>query len=179
LLAEAGHPVEQGQFAHVDAEGAALASLGGTALSPETYVGYERSANFESASGARRDAADAYRLPDTLAVNHWALGGQWLIAAEKATVVAAGGKLVYRFHARDVNLVLGPSKDGRAVRFRVLIDGKAPGDDQGVDIDAMGSGQIREQRLYQLVRQHRGLEDRTIDVEFLDPGAEVYAFTFG
>lgn len=114
-----------------------------------------------------------------LTVNQWALGGEWNVSRENAALVAAPGTVVFRFHARDLHLVLGPAPDGKPVRFRVRLDGAAPGDEHGMDTDAQGDGTVTEYRLYQLIRQPGKVEDRTFEIEFLDPGIQAFAFTFG
>jgi cytochrome c biogenesis protein CcdA/thiol-disulfide isomerase/thioredoxin len=147
--------------------------------SPETYVGYERADSFLSPGGLKQDAAHLYSLPKHLELNQWGLAGNWTDHAQVASLDSARGRIVYRFHARDVHLVLGPAANGNPVRFRVRIDGKAPGENHGVDTDAAGDGTITNQRLYQLIRQKDPIDDRTFEIEFLDPGAQAYAFTFG
>jgi cytochrome c biogenesis protein CcdA/thiol-disulfide isomerase/thioredoxin len=147
--------------------------------SPETYVGYERADSFLPAGGLKQDVANLYALPKHLELNQWGLAGMWTDHAQVASLGSARGKIVYRFHARDVHLVLGPAANGKPVRFRVKIDGKAPGENHGVDTDAAGDGTITDQRLYQLIRQKAPIEDHTFEIEFLDPGAQAYAFTFG
>jgi thiol-disulfide isomerase/thioredoxin len=147
--------------------------------SPETYVGYERADSFMSPGGLKQDAAQVYTLPKHLELNQWGLSGNWTDHAQVASLDSARGKIVFRFHARDVHLVLGPAANGKPVRFRVTIDGKAPGADHGVDTDAEGEGKITDQRLFQLIRQKNAIEDRTFEIEFLDPEAQAYAFTFG
>ncbi|MGY0005916.1 redoxin domain-containing protein [Micromonospora sp. I033] len=145
---------------------------------PETYLGYGRSEHFASPDDATYDARDAYELPETLPADHWALAGEWTIGAEKVAVDRAGGTLAFRFHARDAHLVLAPA--GREpVPFRLLLDGAPPGPSHGVDVDEDGNGMLREGRLYQLVRQRDGVRDRTLEITFLEPGAEAYVFTFG
>jgi hypothetical protein len=129
-------------------------------------------------SGAH-DAPHLFTAPATLEPHQWALAGDLDDRREHSTLNAAGGKIVYRFHARDLHLVLGPGADGKPVRFRVTLDGKAPGADHGVDTDADGNGTVTGQRLYQLIRQSGGAKDRTFAIEFLDPGVEAFAFTFG
>jgi hypothetical protein len=114
-----------------------------------------------------------------LQLNHWALAGTWTVNEENSAVNAVGGRIAYRFHARDLHLVLGPGVGGKPVRFRVRLDGQAPGADHGVDTDADGQGAVTGERLYQLVRQNGDIKDRTFEIEFLDPGAQAYAFTFG
>jgi cytochrome c biogenesis protein CcdA/thiol-disulfide isomerase/thioredoxin len=147
--------------------------------SPETYVGYERADSFLSPGGLKQDVANVYTLPKHLELNQWGLAGNWSDHAQAASLDSARGKIVFRFHARDVHLVLGPAANGKPVRFRVTIDGKAPGANHGVDTDEQGNGKITDQRLYQLIRQKDAIEDRTFEIEFLDPGAQAYAFTFG
>jgi cytochrome c biogenesis protein CcdA/thiol-disulfide isomerase/thioredoxin len=147
--------------------------------SPETYVGYARAANFASAGGFVQDQAHAYALPDALKLNQWALGGSWTVSAQMAVLDAAHGKITFRFFARDLHLVLGPGKGGKPVRFRVLLDGAAPGSAHGADTDAAGAGVIDQQRLYQLIRQGGDVGEHVFTIEFLDAGAEAYSFTFG
>jgi cytochrome c biogenesis protein CcdA/thiol-disulfide isomerase/thioredoxin len=147
--------------------------------SPETYTGYDRADSFMSPGGLSRDAPHLYSVPEHLELNQWGFSGTWTDRAQAASLDSAPGRIVYRFHARDVHLVLGPASNGKPVRFRVTIDGRAPGVNHGVDSDAQGSGRITEQRLYQLIRQKNTVEDRTFEIEFLDAGAQVFAFTFG
>ena len=138
--------------------------------SPETYIGYGQADNFASPGGELRDEASTYVAPARPAINEWGLAGTWDVEKERATLVAASGHIVYRFHARDLHLVLGPGADGKPVRFRVSIDDAAPGNAHGTDVAADGSGTVTEHRLYQLVRQTRGVVDHTFAIEFLDPG---------
>jgi thiol-disulfide isomerase/thioredoxin len=147
--------------------------------SDETYVGYDQARDFVSPGGADQDAPSVYRTPSALPLNHWSLSGEWTIGAEFATLNKASGGIAFRFHARDLHLVLGPAADGRAVRFRVRIDGAAPGADHGFDTDSEGSGTVKEPRMYQLIRQKRPVMDRTFEIEFLDDGVRAYVFTFG
>lgn len=178
LLKEAGARGLDRSMVQVDARGAeAAADVAGIA-SPETYVGYARAEGFRSPGGIRPDARHAY-APAMLRLNQWSLSGDWIVRAEHADLQTAGGRLAFRFKARDLHLVMGPSRSGRAVRFRIRLDGQAPGADAGVDIDAQGLGRMESQRLYQLVRQPGGARERTFEIEFLDPGAQVFAFTFG
>ncbi|MEM5385855.1 cytochrome c biogenesis protein DipZ [Paraburkholderia phymatum] len=181
LLAEAGHPdalkVTTGLSQR--ANGVEAAADGNDMQSPETYIGYERAENFVSPGGAAADRTHAYAAPSKLGVNDWGLAGTWKVGAEHATLAAPDGRIVYRFHARDLHLVLGPGADGKPVRFRVTIDGAVPGDARGTDVKADGTGVVTEQRLYQLVRQSGDVADHTFAIEFLDPGVEAYAFTFG
>jgi hypothetical protein len=127
----------------------------------------------------REDRATAYRLAATLALNQWSLAGRWTVGAEYAQADAPGGQLVFRFHARDLHLVLGPAADGHPVRFRVQIDGHEPGQDHGADVDEHGEGSVGEQRLYQLIRQSGSIGEHTFSIQFLDGSARAYSFTFG
>ncbi len=182
LLAEAGHAgaakVAAGLGA-TGAQGVQMAADKAEIQSGETYLGYERAENFASPGGEAHDKAHTYTAPAQPALNDWGLAGTWKVGAEHATLAGASGRIVYRFHARDLHLVLGPGKDGKPVRFRVTIDGAAPGDAHGTDVAADGRGTVTEQRLYQLVRQSGKVADRTFAIEFLDAGVEAYAFTFG
>ena len=176
LLAENG-VMRLAAKAKVDAKGASAAADFASIRSPETYLGIKRGRNFASPGGLREGVAD-YRLPGTYLLNQWALSGRWQVERERSVLQTAGGRIAFQFRARDVHLVLG-SASGRPVRFRVLIDGKEPGADHGMDIDAAGNGRVDGQRLYQLVRQQDPTRERLFTIEFLDPGAEAYAFTFG
>jgi cytochrome c biogenesis protein CcdA/thiol-disulfide isomerase/thioredoxin len=147
--------------------------------SPETYVGYERARHFASPEAVKPDSPGLYTSPGRLQVDQWGLVGNWNVGGEKAMLVAAPGKVVFRFHARDLHLVLGPGSDGRPIRFRVLLDGDPPTGDAGVDVDGQGKGTVKGYRLYQLIRQKGKVEDRTFQIQFLDPNVEVFAFTFG
>ncbi|MCA8204348.1 cytochrome c biogenesis protein DipZ [Burkholderia sp. AU33545] len=182
LLAEAGHPealnVPLG-LAGVPAKGALAAADSADVRSPETYVGYARADDFTSPGGVVRDAAHRYDAPAHPDLNDWGLAGTWQVGAERASLAAPSGRIVYRFHARDLHLVLGPGANGKPVRFRVTLDGAAPGAAHGTDVDAQGYGTVTGQRLYQLVRQPGAIADRTFAIEFLDPGVDAYAFTFG
>ncbi|RQQ00887.1 cytochrome c biogenesis protein DipZ [Burkholderia stagnalis] len=182
LLAEAGHPealnVPVG-LAGAPAQGAQAAADSAAVRSPETYVGYARAEDFSSPGGVVRDAAHRYDAPARPGLNDWGLAGTWQVGAEHAALAAPSGRIVYRFHARDLHLVLGPDANGRPVRFRVTLDGAAPGAAHGADVDAQGYGTVTGQRLYQLVRQAGPIADRTFSIEFLDAGVRAYAFTFG
>ncbi|AOK54597.1 cytochrome C biogenesis protein [Burkholderia stagnalis] len=182
LLAEAGHPealnVPVG-LAGAPAQGAQAAADSAAVRSPETYVGYARAEDFSSPGGVVRDAAHRYDAPARPGLNDWGLAGTWQVGAEHAALAAPSGRIVYRFHARDLHLVLGPDANGRPVRFRVTLDGAAPGAVHGADVDAQGYGTVTGQRLYQLVRQAGPIADRTFSIEFLDAGVRAYAFTFG
>ncbi|OCS45188.1 cytochrome c biogenesis protein DipZ [Ralstonia pickettii] len=178
LLAEAGNQQVAGGVVAPDAPGAQAAPDLDNVRSPETYVGYAQADRFASPGGAQIGTSHAYSV-GKLGLNDWGLSGQWTIDAEQATLDRADGSIVYRFHARDLHLVLGPAADGRAVRFTVTIDGKAPGDSHGADTDAHGNGAITQTRLYQLVRQAGTVGEHTFEIRFLDAGAHAYAFTFG
>jgi cytochrome c biogenesis protein CcdA/thiol-disulfide isomerase/thioredoxin len=178
LLAEAGHAPKDMAMAKSSGTGAEAAAAFRDVQSPETYIGYARGANLVSPGGFARDQVKAY-APGPLSLNDWALEGQWVVGRQSALAVAPGTKISFRFHARDLHLVLGPPKGGKPVRFRVTLDGQAPGGDAGVDIAANGSGLVTEQRLYQLIRQKGEIRDRTFTIEFLAPGAEAFSFTFG
>ena len=145
---------------------------------PETYLGYGRSEHFASPDGAAFDERRAYELPEHLRLNQWALAGEWTIGRENVVLDEAGGSIAYRFHARDAHLVLSPGAR-EPIPFRVLLDGEAPGPSHGVDVDEDGNGVLRDGRMYQLVREHDAVRERTLEITFLEPGAEAYAFTFG
>ncbi len=179
LLREAGAKQVAGGIADVQANGIQQAADMRDVASPETYVGYERAENFASPGGAVRDQVSDYRAPSMPSLNNWGLAGGWRVGSEQATATQAGARIVYRFHARDLHLVLGPDASGKPVRFRVTVDGQPPGDAHGTDVAADGSGKVTSQRLYQLVRQSGDVRDRTFAIEFLDPGVSAYAFTFG
>ena len=179
LLREAGASKVADGLINAKAEGVQMAPDNDEVQSPETYVGYQRAEHFVPDTRLVPDKVSTYHAPEQLALNDWSLGGQWRVDAERATASAPASRIVYRFHARDLHLVIGPGTDGKPVRFKVLIDGKAPGNDHGMDVAPDGSGTVTDQRLYQLVRQNGGVDDRTFSIEFLDPGASAYAFTFG
>ena len=163
----------------VDGRGFEAAADWANLKSPETYVGYARAENFASPDAARRDHPRTYRPASRLALNQWTLAGDWTIGSQATVLNNLPGQIVYRFHARDVHLVMGPSRRGTSQRFRVSIDGQPPGAAHGLDIDQGGNGTVRDQRLYQLVRQPTPIVDRTLAIEFLEPGVEAFSFTFG
>jgi cytochrome c biogenesis protein CcdA/thiol-disulfide isomerase/thioredoxin len=175
LLAEKG--AKLGGTAKVTAAGASAAADFASIRSPETWLGTKRARSFASPGGLRAGTSN-YLLPGKFALNDWGFEGRWTVEHERSVVQVAGGKIAFRFRARDLHLVLG-SAAGKPVRFRVLLDGQPPEGDRGVDIDAAGNGRVTEQRLYQLVRQKDSIRERLFTIEFLDPGAEAYAFTFG
>ena len=179
LLAEAGRPVDSRALVSPEGKGTQAAAAPEPALSGETYLGYGQARNFASPGGISNDRARVYSGVSALRINQWTLAGEWKVEGERAVLVQPNGRIAYRFHARDLHLVLGPSADGKPVRFRVRIDGALPLTDHGTDTDAQGNGVIDGQRLYQLVRQTSDVKDRLFEIEFLDAGAQAYAFTFG
>ena len=145
---------------------------------PETYVGYARGERLASPGSPTFDERHAYELPERLSVNQWALEGEWTIGPEKVLLGQAGGSIDFRFHSRDAHAVLSHGA-GEPIPFRVLIDGKAPGRSHGVDVDEDGHGLLEDGRLYQLVREQDTVRERSLEITFLEPGAEAYSFTFG
>ena len=178
LLREAGHDVRGGPV-QVAAGGAQAAPDNAHDFSPETYVGYARAERFASPGGAVHDADHAYTMAPTPTLNQWGLAGAWTVHGENAVSDQPHAKIAFRFHARDLHLVLGPRADGQPVRFRVTLDGKPPLADHGMDVDEQGAGSVTSQRLYQLVRQQGAIDERRFEIEFLDPGVQAFAFTFG
>ncbi len=178
LLGEAGYADVPGGIVDPRAQGIeAAAAPESSATSPETYVGYGRGTNFASGT-VHQDQAAVYGTPYPLQPNQWGFTGRWIIGEEKSSLDRAGGKITFRFHARDLHLVLGPGADGKAVRFKVTLDGQAPGTAHGMDADAGGNGAVSSQRLYQLIREKEA-GDHTFTLQFLDPGVQAFAFTFG
>jgi cytochrome c biogenesis protein CcdA/thiol-disulfide isomerase/thioredoxin len=179
LLEEANHKPLPDAATKIAATGTEAAPDSGDAQSPETYVGYERAQNFASPGGLDQDDSRPYSAPSELKLNQWAFEGKWRDEGQIATALDPSCSILYRFHARDLHLVLGPAKGGKPIRFRITLDGKPPGADHGVDTDADGYGAVTEDRLYQMVRQHGVIQDRTFRIEFLAPGVRAYSFTFG
>ncbi|VVN71335.1 cytochrome c biogenesis protein DipZ [Pseudomonas fluorescens] len=179
LLREAGAAQVAGGLIDAKAQGVQLAADMSEVRSPETYLGYQRLEHFVPAASLAPDRVAAYSPPTQPALNEWGLEGQWTVGAEQATLAAPAGKIVYRFHARDLHLVLGPGTDGKPVRFKVTLDGQVPGAAHGTDVAPDGTGVVTEQRLYQLVRQPGDVTERTFSIEFFDPQVSAYAFTFG
>ncbi len=179
LLSEAKGATVTKDITPVTGQGAQAAPDLQDMYSGETYLGYDKATNFASPGGADGDAASRYAHASTLPLNYWSLAGLWTIGGEFATLTEAGGSIAYRFHARDLHLVMGPSDPDRPVRFRVTIDGAAPGASHGADVDADGWGILRQTRLYQLVRQAGSVGEHTFKIEFHDPGVRAYSFTFG
>lgn len=178
LLAEAGKQNVAGGIVDVKATGTEAASNQNDVQSPETYVGWQRSENFVDTKGTVNDAPHVYSAAEPK-LNEWGLTGNWTVGPENAGLNDKDGSIYYRFHARDLHLVLGPNADGKPIRFKVTVDGKPPGDSHGVDTDADGNGTVTGQRLYQLVREAGPVGDHTFEIHFLDPGVQAYAFTFG
>jgi hypothetical protein len=163
----------------VDAGGVEAAADWDSLWSPENYLGAARTENFASSNGAVLDTPHAYVAPARLALNHWALAGNWTVGRQAIMLNEAGGRIAYRFHARDLHLVMGPPAPGTSVRFRVHLDGQLPGAAHGTDVDEQGNGTVTQPRLHQLIRQPGPITDRTMEVTFVDPGVQAYAFTFG
>jgi hypothetical protein len=178
LLQENGATGLDASIARISADGIEAAPSGDV-QSPETYAGYAQAERFASRERLDRDSRRTYNLPATLFLNQWGFAGSWSDGPEIASLQAAPGRIVFRFHARDLHMVLGPAKGGKPIRFLVKLDGAAPGADCGVDTAPDGSGEIREPRLYQLIRQKGRIQDRTFEIEFLDSGVEAFSFTFG
>jgi thiol-disulfide isomerase/thioredoxin len=179
LLTEASVPGIGSGAVSVDGTGLEAAADWSNLKSPENYVGYGRTSGFASPGGIEEDRRHVYAVPSRLALNQWALVGEWTIGKHATVLASASGRIVCRFHARDLHLVMGPPRPGSAIRFRVSIDGQPPGPARGGDVDEAGNGSVTEQRLFQLIRQPRPIVDRRFEIEFLDPGVEAYAFTFG
>jgi hypothetical protein len=179
LLTEAGASGIGDDLVSVEPRGFAVAADWASLKSPENYVGYERSQGFASPGGAVRDKSRVYELPPQLRRNDWALSGDWTIKRDAVELNKPNGRIEYRFHAHDLNLVMGPAAPGTSVKFRVLVDGQPPAAAHGLDVDEQGVGTVSEQRLHQLVRQTRSIVDRQFEIEFLGPGVEAFCFTFG
>lgn len=178
VLAEAGVGGAGHELVSVEGRGVEAPADWDSLRSPENYVGYERTENFAS-SGGVRDKSRIYAIPARLKLNEWGLAGDWTVERGRVVLNQANGRIVYRFHARDLHLVMAPAGRGKSVRFRVLIDGQPPGVAHGIDVDTHGNGTLVEPRLYQLIRQSQPIADRQFEIEFLDPGVAALAFTFG
>ena len=179
LLGEAGHDVRDRDPVSVEPGGVELAADWDRLGSPETYVGYARTAGLASPGGLKPDRRRLYVEPPRLELNQWALAGDWTVGEQIATLNEPGGRISFRFHARDLNLVLGSQSNDGPLRYVVLIDGTPPDADRGIDVDERGNGSLAEARLHQLIRQSGPITDRTFAITFLDPGAQAYVFTFG
>jgi thiol-disulfide isomerase/thioredoxin len=179
LLGEAGASGVTNDPVSVDPRGVEAAADWQTLRSPESYVGYGRAESFASAGDPVLDRPHVYAAPERLGLNQWALAGDWTLGEEAASLNEPDGRVVLRFQARDVHLVMGPAGRGASVRFSVRVDGQAPGAAHGLDVDERGEGTVTDQRLYQLIRQRGDVAERTLEVTFLDRGVELYVFTFG
>jgi thiol-disulfide isomerase/thioredoxin len=179
LLTEAGATGIGDDLVSVDPRGFEVAADWASLKSPENYVGYERTEGFASAGGAVRDKSSMYQLPARLRRNDWALSGEWTIKRDAVELNKPNGRIAYRFHARDLNLVMGPAAPGTSVKFRALIDGRPPAAAHGFDVDEQGNGTVTEQRLHQLIRQTEPITDHQFEIEFLGPDVEAFCFTFG
>ncbi|MEI5998683.1 cytochrome c biogenesis protein DipZ [Paraburkholderia bengalensis] len=179
LLAQSGVSTPSRDLPPIQGAGAQAAADTANVASGETYVGYQQARGFASPEDVRPDDVASYSVPPQLRLNSWAFGGRWIVGSEAAVLGDAHGRIAYRFHARDLHLVLGPGANGKPVRFRVTIDGAPPDDSHGADVAPDGSGTVTSARLYQLVRQHDDVRDRTFTIEFLDPGVQAFSFTFG
>src|SRR5437763_3317593 len=179
LLAEAGIGGITDDLVSVEASGAEAAADWDSLRSPETYAGFARTENFASPGGAVLDKRHRYAAPERLTLNHRALADEWTVGREATVLNEANGRIAYRFHARDLQRVMGPVARGTSVRFRVFIDGRPPGEAHGSDVDEQGQGTVSDQRLYQLIRQSGHIADRQFEIEFLDAGVEAFVFTFG
>ena len=179
LLAEAGAAGIDRKPVSVDGQGFEAAADWANLMSGENYLGFDRTQNFASPGGAVADKPRMYERPARLRLNEWALSGDWTVTNQATVLNKPNGSIAYRFHARDVHLVMGPAVPGTSVQFRVLIDGRPPNAAHGLDVDAQGNGTVTEQRLYQLIRQPGTIADRQFEIEFLGSGVEAFAFTFG
>jgi thiol-disulfide isomerase/thioredoxin len=179
LLTEAGAGGIDQDLVSVDAGGLEAPADWDSLWSPENYLGYERTQNFASPDGAVLGTRQVYAVPARLRLNHWAVAGDWTVNPQAIVLNAPEGRIAYRFHARDLHLVMAPAAPASPIRFRVLLDGQPPDAAHGTDVDDQGNGTVTEPRLYQLVRQPGPVTERTFEVTFLDPGVQAYAFTFG
>ena len=179
LLSEAGRDGVDDGLVSVAPDGFEAQADWSNLKTPETYLGYEQRQSFASPGDAAIDEPRSYVVPEPLNLNEWALAGDWTIASRASVLNRADGRIAFRFHARDVHLVMGPRERGASVPFRVLLDGEPPGDAHGLDVDEQGEGTLAQQRLHQLIRQRGSITDRTFEITFLAPGAEAYCFTFG
>jgi thiol-disulfide isomerase/thioredoxin len=179
LLRDAGATGVSREPVSVDARGHEAAADWANLRSPENYVGHERTEGFASPGGLMPDKSRTYEAPARLSLNQWALSGDWTVRKDASVLNKVGGRIAYRFHARDLHLVMGPAAAGMSVKFRVLVDGKPPGAAHGIDVDEQGNGTVTEQRMYTLIRQPMPIADRQFEIEFFGPGAEAFAFTFG
>ncbi len=178
LLIEAGSDAGRA-LVSPEAQGIEAAADWASLRTPENYTGYERTEGFASPGGMRPNRPHVYGTPERLRLNQWALRGEWTAEEQYSRADAAGAQIAYRFHARDLHMVMGPASPANSVRYRVLLDGQPPGAAHGADVDGQGYGLVIDQRLHQLIRQPGSITERTFEITFLDPGVQVYAFTFG
>ena len=179
LLAEAGVDDLPEGLAAIEPNGDEVQADWEELGSPESYLGYEQQEGFDASGGLVENRPYSYSAPPRLGLNRWSLDGSWTVRSDASALQEAGGRIAYQFHARDVNLVMGPAVKGSTVRFRVYIDGRVAGDAHGADVAGDGAGTVVQQRMYQLIRQRERIRDRRFEIEFLDPGAEGFCFTFG
>jgi thiol-disulfide isomerase/thioredoxin len=180
LLADAGVQDLRPGLASVEPNGDEVQADWENLGSPESYLGYDQGTGFDAGpGGAAWDEPQTYAAPARLRLNRWGLSGSWTVRSDASALHKPGGRIAFQFHARDVNLVMGPARKGDTVRFRVLVDGELAGAEHGVDVDADGGGTVERQRMYQLIRQRGPVRDRRFEIEFLDAGAEGFCFTFG
>jgi thiol-disulfide isomerase/thioredoxin len=179
LLMEAGSAGTAPGLVSIDPQGVEAQADWRSLRTPETYVGHARAENFASPGGLKHGRLADYAAPSTLGLNQWALSGRWTVGPEATTLNTPHGRIAFRFHARDLHLVMGTAALGTHVRFRVLLDGRAPGSAHGIDVDGDGNGVVTEPRMYQLIRQAGSIQDHTFEIEFLDAGVETFSFTFG
>ena len=179
LLRDGGAEGVPDDLVAVDPEGLEVAADWRTLQTPETYTGYGQSSGFAQDDVARYDEPQAYDAPARLPLNYWGLAGTWTVARHAAVLTEPGGRIAFQFHARDVNLVMGPAARGASIPFRVYLDGRPATDTPGTDVGADASGTLDAQRTYQLIRQPGPVAERRFEIEFLEAGAEAYCFTFG
>jgi hypothetical protein len=179
LLVDAGAQTVDPELVAVEPQGLEVAADWGTLRSPETYVGYGQSTGFAQEDVARFDGPHVYATPGRLPLNYWGLSGEWTVARHAAVLNEPGGRIAFSFHARDVNLVMGPATRGASIPFRVYLDGQVAVATRGSDVAEDGSGVVNDQNTYQLIRQQGPIEDRLVEIEFLERGVEAYCFTFG
>ena len=179
LLRDAGAAGVDQDLVMVDPRGLEVAADWQTLQSPETYVGYNQGTGFAQEEAATFDEPRVYTPPGRLPLNSWGLSGNWTVAGHAAVANEPGGRIAFHFHARDLNLVMGPSSRGASIPFRVSLDGRPVTDARGTDVEPDGSGVVNDQRTYQLIRQPGAVDDRVFEVEFSDAGVEAYCFTFG
>lgn len=179
LLKESGASGINDELVLVDPSGYEVQADWNTLRSPENYLGYDRANDFVSLNGKKSGKPFAYTAASQLSLNQWSLSGNWTRKTNEIVLNESNGRILYRFQARDLHLVMGPAKQGTTIKFHVLINGKAPGEAHGTDIDSGGNGTITEQRMYHLIRQQEHVGDQLFEIEFFESGVEVFVFTFG